>query len=199
MAFTFAQFVAFTPSILERLDDEELTAVAVHELAHLTESRAQKLTRLSGLLIIFPFFAMPVFVRQFEVWGFVVPLTIFLTGSRFLRAFAQKLERRADAAAHTEPAQGAALASALEKLYEFNVIPAVMPGKRQIHPHLYDRMLAAGLQPSYPRPAPPGRWMALVGAIVTVAISLSPLTLADEATAPWIKKEVHPRRPYGRY
>jgi hypothetical protein len=32
-----------------------------------------------------------------------------------------------------------------------------MRGNNMVHPHLYDRMLAAGVTPDYPRPQPPGR------------------------------------------
>ena len=31
-------------------------------------------------------------------------------------------------------------------------------GKRTVHPSLYDRMIAAGVTPDYPRPAPPSRF-----------------------------------------
>lgn len=194
IAFPFARFVAFTPSIIELLSDDELTAVAAHEIAHLSESRAQKLIRLSGVLVIFPLFALPVLIRRFEVLGFILPFTMAVAGGRFLRAFAQKLERRADAAAHSEAEQGAALATALEKLYEFNLVPAIMPGKRQIHPHLYDRMLAAGLQPTYPRPAPPRRWLALLGGIVSATISLSPLALSEGPIGQWVDHQVNVHR-----
>jgi hypothetical protein len=34
-------------------------------------------------------------------------------------------------------------------------MPAVMPGKRRIHPDLYDRMTASGITPAYPRPRAP--------------------------------------------
>ena len=30
-----------------------------------------------------------------------------------------------------------------------------MPGNRAVHPHLYDRMLAAGVTPDFPRPDQP--------------------------------------------
>jgi hypothetical protein len=36
-------------------------------------------------------------------------------------------------------------------LYEENLIPAVM-AQRRTHPDLYDRLIAAGVQPDYPRP-----------------------------------------------
>jgi len=45
-------------------------------------------------------------------------------------------------------------ARALARLYEANFAPAVMPRKHS-HPHLYDRLVSAGVQPDYPRPEPP--------------------------------------------
>jgi hypothetical protein len=48
-------------------------------------------------------------------------------------------------------------ARALEKMYEANLLPVVMRGKGPIHPHLYDRLTAAGAPPPYPRPKPPRR------------------------------------------
>ena len=46
-------------------------------------------------------------------------------------------------------------ARALERLYETNQIPAVMPRRAtKIHPDLYDRMLNAGVTPNYAKPKP---------------------------------------------
>ena len=50
--------------------------------------------------------------------------------------------------------RGGGIGRGLEKLHEVNLIPVVMPG-RLVHPHLFDRMTAAGLTPDYPRPEPP--------------------------------------------
>jgi hypothetical protein len=36
-------------------------------------------------------------------------------------------------------------------------MPAVMPGKRAVHPHLYDRMVASGVTPAYARPKAPSK------------------------------------------
>jgi len=49
------------------------------------------------------------------------------------------------------------------KLHEANTMPAVMP-EPQTHPHLYDRLLAGGIQPDFPRPAPPKRTKPLLAA-----------------------------------
>jgi hypothetical protein len=62
-------------------------------------------------------------------------------------------EARADAHVHEHVEDPTVYARALEKLHEDNLAPAVTH-REGTHPHLYDRMLAAGLQPGYPRPQP---------------------------------------------
>jgi len=91
------------------------------------------------------------------------------------------MERRADAMAtvHEGPSPGT-YARALERLYQINQMPAVMPGKRT-HPNLYDRLLAAGVTPAYPRPAAPARltWQLCVVMLLLVA-STAGVTVAVE-------------------
>ena len=75
-----------------------------------------------------------------------------------LRQMAQRLEIRADAIATANQGEPTAYARALEHLYQVNQMPAVMPNRRrQRHPDLYDRLLAAGITPDFPRPNPPRR------------------------------------------
>ena len=59
---------------------------------------------------------------------------------------------RADAIAHANEPDPGIYARALAKLYEDNLLPAVNAKDRATHPHLYDRMLAAGVTPDFPRP-----------------------------------------------
>jgi len=63
-------------------------------------------------------------------------------------------------------------APALEKLYRENQLPAVNINDRQTHPHLYDRMLAAGITPNYPRPGRPKK-MTWVGTVYACAFKPS--------------------------
>jgi Zn-dependent protease with chaperone function len=178
LAFPFAQTIAFTPSIIELLSDEELIAVGMHEIAHLNESVGHRLTRLSWLLVAFPFFTFPVWFETFGVAGLFIPVFIYLVGARLLRAFSQKMERRADAHASAQEGDEGAYARALEKLYEFNRVPAVMPGKGRTHPHLYDRLVAAGCPPDYPRPRPPSVWIAWLSVALAAGIALAVQRLA---------------------
>lgn len=65
------------------------------------------------------------------------------------------MEERSDELGHAHEGETAGTyARALEKLYEANLMPVVGPAK-EVHPHLYDRMIAAGVTPDYPRPTPP--------------------------------------------
>lgn len=80
------------------------------------------------------------------------------------------MEKRADQfAIESEFINPEVYARALERLYQTNQMPAVMPRRsNKIHPDLYDRMLAAGVTPDFPKPQPPSRlswtsYMALAG------------------------------------
>lgn len=176
-AFTHAKAVAFTPKCVDLLTDEELRAVMAHELAHLRESFRQKFARSAGLFLFFPYFSAPAWIDKFGPMGFVGAAVILFVGSRLLRGFSQRMEQRADAAAHALATGEETYARALEKLYEYNVVPAVLRGKKQTHPHLYDRMLATGIQPAYPRPAPPKTWLLCPAVLLVVAMSQSPRLL----------------------
>lgn len=182
VAFPFAQILAFTKPALEILTDEELGAVCLHEIAHLRESRQAKLTRLSGLLVLFPLFTTPVWFKSFGTPGILVPLAIFFIGSRLLRGFSQRMETEADAAAYKdEESAESCYAQALEKIYEYNAVPAVMRGKSQSHPHLYDRLVAAGVTPEYPRPKAPSIALFFLTIFLLVIGIILPLELLERS------------------
>ena len=85
------------------------------------------------------------------------------------------MELRADVAAAGSDGESPSYARALEKLYEAGKLPAVMPGNSMVHPHLYDRMIAAGVTPDYPRPAPASRMSAVawVCLLITIVAAVS--------------------------
>ncbi|HEV7405767.1 MAG TPA: M48 family metalloprotease [Chthoniobacteraceae bacterium] len=176
-AFINARAVAFTPKCLELMTDDEVRAVVAHELAHLRESFRQKFARSAGLFLFFPYFTAPAWIDGLGALGFLGAALILWLGSRFLRGFSQRMERRADAAALASAAGGETYARALEKIYEYNLVPAVMRGKAQTHPHLYDRLLAAGMQPAYPRPVAPKIWLLLPALAIVLAMSQTPRLL----------------------
>jgi Zn-dependent protease with chaperone function len=151
-------WIAFTRGAVERLTAEDLTRIARHELAHLSEPAADLRKRQRALLNLTPVLLISPLMNTFGISGLLITAAGCLVISRLLGgSHSQRLENRADAAASEEDA--GAYARTLERIYELNLIPAVMGIPGQSHPDLYERMLAAGVTPSFPRPAPPAHWM----------------------------------------
>ena len=166
----------FSERLLEVCSGEELSAVCAHELAHLGESRGAVAGRLLGSLSLFPIiFIVPV-IHDFGLGFIALPMLTLLIG-KFARWLSQRMEKRADQAATATQLNDGVYARALETLYRENQLPAVNVNDRQTHPHLYDRMLAAGITPDYPRPARPARmtttgmvYCAILGMLLAVIL-----------------------------
>ncbi len=165
-ALVYIQGLMVTTRLMELLDDEEVRAVILHEMAHLREQVVVQVARLAGMLCwtILIFFR-PVH-HHFGSRGLLILIGAMYGMQRLFTWFSRRLEKVADEAAMQGAADSAIYAHALEKLYMANQMPAVMRG-RQLHPHLYDRMIQAGVTPDYPRPLPPGLmawpgWLALL-------------------------------------
>ncbi len=172
--------LVFTDRILECLQDEELAAVCDHELGHLSESRAVLVGRLAGLAWLVPL----LLIRPTIASGSSLAMSLSIIGAAALvagaRRLASKMEKRADSIAASAQLDSGVYARALLKLYQCNQCPAVMPGGFKLHPHLYDRLIAAGLTPDFPRPKAPDEipWttglvlLTLIGLGITVVLSL---------------------------
>jgi Zn-dependent protease with chaperone function len=167
--------LVFTDKLLETHPDEEIKAICAHELGHLTEPKNVRLARLLLPLCLLPL----VFLKPIdsvvgpamnwsgpnsELIGFLCSFIIILIPIGFLavlgKRLAQRMERRADQVAVEHQEDPAVYARALERLYQTNQMPAVMRRRLRpsAHPDLYDRMLAAGITPEFPKPAPPGKF-----------------------------------------
>jgi Zn-dependent protease with chaperone function len=169
-AFQAAQSVGFTRGAREQLALPELLAIAAHELGHLAEPPRVRLARSLGPVALAPLTA----VRAASTHGgAMAPLALLcavLVPLVLLRRLGRRMEEHADHAAHGRHGDEGAYARALSRVYEQNRMPAVMRGKGSTHPHLYDRLLAAGVTPDYPRPLPPPRAPAFVAAFGCVAL-----------------------------
>lgn len=62
-----------------------------------------------------------------------------------------------------------------------NLLPAVEAKGRATHPHLYDRLIAAGVTPDFPRPAPAGS-MAWHGIVFSAALGMLAMGLIARLT-----------------
>jgi len=161
MANAFAvaggKFLLTTRPLLDVMSGPELESILLHELSHLREGRLVVFSRLVGSLWLLPW----MLVRPLaEVFG---PLAVLLLAGwtlgilRFNRWLNLRFERQADRAAVESQAESGVYAQALLKLHEFNLLPATFERNSQTHPDLYDRLIAAGVQPEFSRPAPAKR------------------------------------------
>jgi Zn-dependent protease with chaperone function len=146
----------YTTPMLRLLDDGELEAVTRHELGHLSEPVWAAASRviLAYSLVLLPL-GIPL-AGSFGLLVGLIPVLMIMLAFIAATSLSRAMERRSDAKAiasdHGDPA---AYARALELIHRASLVPAVLPGKRSTHPHLYDRMIAAGVTPDYPRPDPP--------------------------------------------
>jgi len=164
--------IGFSGALLEVMTDKEVRAVAAHELGHMLEPAWARGVRTAHLFAYLPLIPLVKYGGPFAApIGFVLFISFFIAYVRFSHRF----EQRADRAEHEAIGDPAAYAMCLTKLHQANVTPAVMPGK-QTHPHLYDRLLAGGIQPDFPRPQPPSR-AKLILAVLTTTFAVALLVL----------------------
>jgi Zn-dependent protease with chaperone function len=157
VALPMTRQLIFTDKLLSTHPDDEIKAICAHELGHLNEPRKVVFVRALVALALFPLvFINPMNSLPGVDNGFLlilIPvLILLLVGMRVSR----RMEKRADKIAiESEHIKPEVYARALECIYQTNQTPAVMPRRsNKIHPDLYDRMLAAGVTPDFPKPAP---------------------------------------------
>lgn len=165
--------ISFTRAALQKLDRASLLAVARHELMHLSEPVRARRTRTAGVLVLAPLMLMKPLSAAGGLTAVLLGALLALLIGMLLHKSLAALETRADAGAgDSEPEKGT-FARALTELHRLNLIPVVLRGT--VHPHLYDRLVALGAPPAYPRPRPPSRaiGLALVGLVVACALVLA--------------------------
>src|SRR5207248_490847 len=133
--------------------------------------------RVLGVRVIAAFSLLPVAALPavYETFGLAHVLALFggwLLAVVLLRRLGRRMEERADREARVYEGDPGTYARALEKLYEANVLPVVLRGKRTVHPHLYDRLVAAGTTPAYPRPAAPPRFLSGLAVALAAVVAL---------------------------
>ncbi len=169
LALPTIQTLIFTGPIVAALDDDELMTITVHELGHLAEPRAVYLTRRAAAYLVVVCVAGIPLAGSYGIWAGLAAPAFYFAGMYLYKAVARRMEERSDRLGREHEGDSAGTyARALEKLYEANLMPAVLREK-QIHPNLYDRLVAAGVTPAYDRPAPPkSDWLALIPAIALI-------------------------------
>lgn len=154
-ALPYTRDLPFSERLLSLHSDDEVAAICGHELGHLQEPRFFLASRFTFSALFF----LPLLLIKPVAWtwgpgGVVVVAMLSWFFSAASRRLSRRLERRADQIAQANEPDPGGYAQALARLHQDNLIPAVMPGRRT-HPDLYDRLLAVGFQPDYPRPQKP--------------------------------------------
>jgi len=167
-AFPVTRELAFSDRLLNICNDEEISAVCAHEMAHLGEPNVVLAGRLIGSLYLLPFIFITPLLNRLSAGGLILVFLGVILIRRFASWLTRRMEKRADRLASKTTTNDGVYASALEKMYRENQIPAVNVSRRLPHPDLYDRMLGAGVKPDYPRPDRPKR-ITLVGWLYILA------------------------------
>lgn len=170
-AFPWRRELAFTPGLIDVLDEHERDSVIAHELGHLREPISMHAARLAGLGLIGVIGLSPATAKTLELPGTLCSLAAYFIGARLLGRFSRKAEENADASAKESEASEGTYARALEKIHAASLIPAVL-NRNATHPHLYDRMIKAGITPEYGRPQPPTKALALIFAALATVTNL---------------------------
>ena len=151
-AFPITREIVVSQRLLDVCSEAEVMSICAHELAHLSESKWVLAGRTLGSLAFMPLIFLTPSIHNFSLWGPLALLFLIFLLRRFSRKLSIACEKRADAQATSDQAVDGVYARALEKLYEANQLPAVNSKNTRTHPHLYDRLIAAGVTPTYPRP-----------------------------------------------
>lgn len=169
-ALVVQRALIFSTATAAEHDDDELRAICRHEIAHLTEGPLLVALRVVQVPVtLLPFIFIPTFFTALGGPGILPPLLIWWVLHRCFARISLHLEKRADKAARRD-ADSPVYARALERLHRRNLAPAVLaPNASRTHPDLYDRMVAAGFTPDYPRPKPPEgfHWLQVTSMILS--------------------------------
>jgi Zn-dependent protease with chaperone function len=171
LALPWSRQLVYTKQLLARLDRDEVAAFTAHELGHLSEPVSVKLVRSVGVFALLPIGFAGLVVGRYGLVGLAAVMVAAYAVLIAVVQVARRMEHRADQVAHTHDPDDGIYARALEKAYRANGAPAVMPQKRPVHPHLYDRLTTAGVAPDFPRPAPPSRKRAFAGMLLGAVLA----------------------------
>ena len=166
-----AQAVGFTDAAADVLSQEELEAIAAHELGHLREPAWVRWAR--ALFGLRPLLLLALLPALDESRALFFGMASWLAVGFLQRAGSRWLERRADAAAAPDPARAERYAQVLVRLHEGNLM---LGQSATTHPTLAERTAALGGKAGRSRVREGGPF-ATTGLLIAVGIVLVPSIL----------------------
>lgn len=192
-AVPWARTMIVTGETERLLSEDQLRAVLAHEAGHLSEPKIVAVARVGAAsLVLFAVTCGTTIATALDpiagAAAIVASLLVVIGALVLTRPIARRMEERADARA-AETAGPIPLAEALRRLHVNAQMPLVT-GARRVHPDLWDRLRALGIDPG-PRPSPPPRGgrrlgLAMLVALVGLPVALhfgTDVTAADVTTA----------------
>jgi hypothetical protein len=186
VAVAGGRYVLLVGLMTSLLSLSELETILSHELAHTREGWVFVAGRILGSMSMLPWMLIRPLAADI---GIIAPMVLALGTLgllRFNRWLSLRFEHRADSSAIEAPESSAIYAGALLILHEFNLTPATLEKRTSTHPDLYDRMIAAGIGPEFPRPSPAAR-IGWTGLVFAMALGFLPVW----AVAGWLEGGNH--------
>ncbi len=177
-AWSVGRRIALGSQLVAELTPAELTTIVAHEMNH----AAQWAVRVNVLLLaVLEWCALTLLVSLQLPWN-----ALSVAGCGVLAVVLLRRSSRHDGEFRAdEVADRAGLARALEKIHEFELIPAVF-GERTTHPSLVDRLRKLGHEPAWAIPQAPGGAPAHEGLLALVGLVVLTMALASPRfPTPW--------------
>lgn len=182
-ALPVANTVVVATSAVELLGDDELEAVLLHEMAHLGQSDATGRGWLRYAFVVAVLLLVP--LTDLGFLPLIAALGLVWVVAALVSRVGRHMESEADRTAIEHSHETEALGKALLKMYMVGLIPANV--RRDRHPPLYDRLVASGITPDFPRDdvhrTTRGGLGMVAGLLVVVALAIvASLHLRDGGT-----------------
>ena len=167
-SFVFSRYLIFTDAAATLLTDDELFALAVREMTSFQHPRLFGTLRVLDTVLIYFILTCTAIGATIGGHALLIGTLIGFSGAMLMRPFYRRAQLKADALAATAAIDATSALRALERQFELNLQPMVAITNRSKDAHLYDRMVAAGIPPSYPRPAKPSKGMVILSVVVAL-------------------------------
>lgn len=188
-AMPAANAIVVTSSAEQRLRDDQLLALLLHEIGHLRDRPSSAQHRWAAMLFLAVVLLWQPILHHFGGGWLTLLLGLTMLATHWQALGVRQRETAADTHA-TEALDDAPglYAETLEDISKGNLMPAVTRTNATTHPPLYDRMLLAGVTPSYPRPAPP---RAIGGHVLLIMAIGIPLYCCELFAVKWLRGSIY--------